>query len=215
LGNSGGNFLDGRGGADLMAGFGGNDVYVVDNAADFPFEALGEGVDTVYALTSYTLGAGTEIEILSVTDHSLTTAINLTGNEYNNAVLGNGGANVINGGLGTDYLYGFGGADSFVFNTALGGGNADVIYGYDGIGTDGDDVILLDDAVFTGMALGALDPNAFVAGTAALDANDRIIYDPTTGALYFDADGSGGGAQVLFAVLDSSPALTAGDFTVI
>jgi|GEM_PF-1137814 len=215
LGNAGANYLDGGGGADVMVGFGGNDVYVVDNAADFAFEALGQGVDTVYALTSYALGAGTEIETLSVTDHSLTTAINLTGNEYSNAVLGNSGANIINGGLGTDYLYGFGGADSFVFNTTLGNGNVDVIYGYDGIGTDGDDVILLDDAVFTGMTLGSLDPGAFVAGTAALDANDRIIYDTSTGALYFDADGSGAGAQVLFAVLDSSPALAAGDFTVI
>ena len=40
-----------------------------------------------------------------------------------------------------------------------------------------DDTIALDDAVFAGLGAGALDANAFVIGTAAQDADDRIIYD--------------------------------------
>ena len=48
-----------------------------------------------------------------------------------------------------------------------------------------------------------------------LDADDRILYDASTGKLYFDADGSGAGAAVQFAILSGSPALNASDFTVI
>jgi serralysin len=76
-------------------------------------------------------------------------------------------------------------------------------------------MILLDDAVFTGLSLGALDAGAFRTGTAAADADDRIIYNSTTGALLFDADGVGGVAAVQFATLTGAPALTAADFVVI
>ena len=54
-----------------------------------------------------------------------------------------------------------------------------------------------------------------MVGSAALDADDRIIYDQTTGLLYYDADGNGAGAAVLFAGVAGLPALTAADFTVI
>ena len=77
-------------------------------------------------------------------------------------------------------------------------------------------VIALDDAIFTQIGgPGALNANAFVTGSAAADADDRIIYDSATGNLYYDADGSGAGAQVLFATLSGHPPLTAGDFLVI
>ena len=53
-------------------------------------------------------------------------------------------------------------------------------------------------------------------GTAAADASDRIIYDSATGNLYFDSDGSGATAALLFATLDNAPAtLAASDFLVI
>jgi Ca2+-binding RTX toxin-like protein len=47
------------------------------------------------------------------------------------------------------------------------------------------------------------------------DANDRIVYNQTTGQLFYDADGSGGGAAIHFATLLGAPALGAGDFTMI
>jgi serralysin len=118
---------------------------------------------------------------------------------------------VLNGGAGGDYLVGYGGADRFAFTTALGGGNIDQIADFLS-GTDG---IQLDDAVFTGLGLGALGANAFVVGTTAQDADDRIVYDSATGALFFDADGNGAGAAVQFATLIGHPALSASDFTVI
>jgi Ca2+-binding RTX toxin-like protein len=204
--------LNGAGGADTLVGFGGDDIYVVDNAGDVVFEGGGGGNDAVYALANYTLNAGARVERLSAIDWSQTGSLNLTGNEFANIVEGNAGANVLNGGGGNDVLVGFGGADSFVFATALGGGNVDLIADFQ----TGTDRIQLDDAVFGEIGgLGTLDAGAFVIGSAAGDANDRIIYNSNTGQLFFDADGTGAGAAVLFATLQGAPALSASDFLVI
>jgi serralysin len=210
VGNAGANRLDGGGGADIFAGFGGDDVYLVD-ADDVVREDANGGYDNVAARASFTLGAGAAVEVLSTADNAGTGAINLTGNEFGNILVGNAGANVLNGGLGADRLAGFGGADSFAFTTAIGGGNVDVIADF----AHGTDKILLDDAAFAGLGLGALGANAFVAGGAALDADDRILYNQATGQLFFDADGAGGGAATLFATLEGAPVLSASDFQVI
>ena len=109
-------------------------------------------------------------------------------------------------------MVGNGGADTFAFTTALGAGNVDHIANF----VSGSDKVALDDALFIGLGgLGTFTPNAFFAGTAAHDADDRIIYDNATGNLFYDADGNGATAAVLFAVLDSHPVITASDFTVI
>ena len=79
-----------------------------------------------------------------------------------------------------------------------------------------DDVFRLGSAIFTGIPGGVLAAGSFHVGTAAADAADRIIYDQATGRVFYDADGLGGTAQVLFAVLDTKPAnLTNADFVVI
>jgi Ca2+-binding RTX toxin-like protein len=211
-GNAGANVLNGAGGADTMVGFGGNDIYVVDNAGDVVVENAGQGNDTVYALSNYTLNAGASVETLSSIDWSSTSALNLTGNEIANVVNGNAGANTLDGGAGSDTLTGFGGADNFAFTTALGAGNVDVVGDFVAV----DDTIQLDDAVFTQIGgLGALNANAFFVGSAAHDADDRIIYNQATGQLFYDADGNGAGAAVLFATLQGAPVITASDFQVI
>ena len=78
-----------------------------------------------------------------------------------------------------------------------------------------DDTIRLENAVFTGLAAGALAAGAFNTGAAATQADDRIIYNSATGALLFDADGTGAGAAVQFATLQTGLTLTAADFFVI
>ena len=65
-----------------------------------------------------------------------------------------------------------------------------------------DDTILLDDAIFTALGSpGTLAAGAFNTGSAASQADDRIIYNSATGALLYDADGIGGVAAVQFATV--------------
>jgi Ca2+-binding RTX toxin-like protein len=63
------------------------------------------------------------------------------------------------------------------------------------------------------------DASFYAAADAVIghDANDRLIYNTTTGALYYDVDGSGNKAAVQIAVLDRvggiAPTLLYSDFT--
>ena len=212
FGNAGVNNLDGGGGGDTLVGLGGNDNYYIRSGADRAVETAGNGNDRVFALVSFTLEAGSAVEMITTIDNLATTAINLTGNELVNAIFGNAGANILNGGAGNDTLVGLDGADTYAFTSALGPGNVDSISGF----VAGLDRIALDDAIFTGLAPGALPAGAFRTGTAAADADDRIIYDPASGALYFDADGNGAGSSAVhFATVATGLALNAGDFVVI
>jgi serralysin len=120
-------------------------------------------------------------------------------------------------GDGNDSLVGGAGADSFVFATAPGVLTGGVVADF----TSASDNISLDDAAFT--AIGGLGNFAagdarFFAGagaTAGHDADDRLVYNTTTGALYYDADGSGAGAAQQVTTLAGHPALAATDITVI
>jgi len=211
VGNAGANTLDGGGGADQLWGREGDDSYFAD-ADDVVIEYAGQGYDVLYARASYALVAGLSIEMLATANNLATTAINLTGNELDNFVTGNAGSNLLDGGLGADSLQGRGGNDSFAFTTALGGGNIDAILDF----VSNSDKVALDDAIFAGIGTpGSFNANAFFAGTAAHDTDDRIIYDRAAGKLYYDADGSGAGAQILFAIVSGAPVIAASDFQVI
>jgi serralysin len=76
-----------------------------------------------------------------------------------------------------------------------------------------EDSIVLDDAVFTALRPGLLMNGEFTIGTAAQDANDRIIYD-SNGSLWYDGDGAGGAAAVQFAQLANHATLSGFDILV-
>ena len=63
-------------------------------------------------------------------------------------------------------------------------------------------------AVFTKLAAGALDAANFCQGSAALQADDYILYNQTTDILAYDADGNGANAAVQFALLSNNATLT-------
>lgn len=207
-GNAGSNFLNGGGGSDTLYGLGGDDAYLVDALNDQVVEFAGGGTDTVYATGSFALGSGSEVETLTVYDRGTANALNLTGSDTANRIIGNDGANVLDGKGGADTLYGLGGADVFAFSSALGAGNVDTVIGF----ASGSDHIQLSSAIFGGLGTGPLATGAFATGTAAADADDRIVYDQATGRLSYDADGSGAGAAVDFALLSPGTVLAASDF---
>jgi Ca2+-binding RTX toxin-like protein len=213
-GQDGNDLLNGGGGADEMSGGAGNDLYFVDHAGDVITEAGGQGIDEVRATVSYTLTAGADVELLRTDTDAGAAPINLTGNANGNVVRGNAGANVINGGDGNDELTGLGGADLFLFNTAL-----DATFNVDAI-TDfnvADDTIRLDATIFSSdLAVGnSVAGSQFVIGDAAGDPNHRIIYNSETGAVYYDSDGTGAAAQIQFAQLSVGLALENFDFFVV
>ena len=189
-----------------MYGGGGGDTYVVDHAGDQVFESGGQGIDSVYASVSWTLTAGSDVEVIIAEG---LTSQNLTGNANGNVLRGNDASNILNGGNGNDDLTGFGGQDAFLFNTPLNAaGNIDRILDFN----VADDTIRLEQAVFPAFGVGTISADQFVIGTSAQDASDRIIYNSSTGALFYDNDGIGGNAQVQFAELSRGLALTNLDF---
>jgi Ca2+-binding RTX toxin-like protein len=212
-GTFGVNTLDGRGGADTLIGFAGGDLYIVDNLGDTVIEAVGGGVDRVVADVSYALNAGAEVETLSSRQHSSLAALNLTGNAFGQTIQGTFGVNTLNGKGGNDVLFGFAGADTFVFDSVLGAGNIDQLADFNIV----DDIINLDDAVFAGLATGALAASAFVLGAVGTLANTaQVIYNSATGVISFDRDGSSSGfASQQFATVATGLGLSTADFFVI
>jgi serralysin len=154
-------------------------------------------------------------------------ALNLTGNSIANTLFGNTGANIIAGLAGNDFLYGGAGNDRltgglnndyFVFHTALDATtNVDAITDFSVL----DDTIRLENAIFTGLgiATGVLAAGAFNFGAAATEADDRIVYNNSTGALIYDSNGSvAGGIVQQFANLSAGlqvQGISAADFVVI
>ncbi|MDF2466241.1 MAG: hypothetical protein K0Q43_4476 [Ramlibacter sp.] len=228
-GLAGNDVLDGGSGRDNMAGGADNDNYWVDDRRDVVTELSNEGMDEVFASISYTLGANLEFLTL-VADAG---AINGTGNELDNGLIGNSAANVLDGGAGIDTIFGDGGndtligglgsdsldggagLDAFRFDAAL-GTNVDTIENF----VVADDVIQLDRAIFTTLprvkGKFVVTDAQFFIGAAANDTSDRIIYNDQTGALFYDADGTGATAAVQFATLvDVVGTLSAADFAVV
>lgn len=222
IGNSGANRLDGRSGNDRMAGGAGDDEYVVSRAGDIVTEAAASGIDTVISVVSYTLGD--HVERLELGGRgSLTGRGNSLDNEISGAsgadlLFGGNGRDLIEGGAGDDRLFGGDGRDSlaggrgadrFYFDARL-GAQPDLLLDFDGL----EDSVFLDRAVFDAIAPGRVGSDAFCAGRAATDAGHRIVYDRVTGAIFYDADGSGAGEAVLFCRVDPQAQLSASDFTI-
>lgn len=213
IGTSGANVLNGSVGNDTLQGLGGGDV-LVGGAGNDALDG-GAGGDTL----SY---AGSSLAVYvrlfngtvfggDANGDTIAGFENVLGSSQADDLVGSASANLLDGALGNDTLSGLGGADVFRFSTALGGANVDTISGY----SVAEDVIQLDNTVFTGLTAGTLTAGAFNTGLAASQADDRIVYNAATGMLLFDADGSGAGAAIQFATLGIGLAMTASEFVVI
>lgn len=218
------NTSDGLDDADTLYGNDGNDIIYGNAGGDTIY--AGSGFDTVHGGMGNDLILGGDAAAGGPDE-----ADTLYGNDGNDIIYGNAGGDIIDGGAGYDTIDGgvgndvvAGGADGdtlsggsgldfFLFNTALGGTNVDAITDF----VVADDLIGLEDAVFTALPPGYLVASAFTANASgvALDATDRLIYETDTGYLYYDADGNSGGASILFARLAAGLSMTAADFLVV
>lgn len=218
-GLQGNDSLTGGTGQDIMYGGIGNDSYDVDHVADVIHEFAGEGIDTVKSSISYSLGDF--LENLTLTKSA---AINGTGNALNNILTGNTGINTLDGGLGSDTLKGgLGndvltgglGSDTFVFDTTLNAAsNKDTVTDFNPT----EDTLALVRSIFSKLNTGNIPIDQFIAGaglTAGQDSNDYLIYNTSTGDVYYDKDGSGAQQAVCFMTLSNKPVLTYDDFLVL
>ena len=197
--------LRGNGGDDHIEGFGGNDRVFGGTGVD---TLLGDfGNDVLYGE-----GGGDTLEGGADTDR-------LFGGAGNDTLKGGSGADRLDGGRGNDrldggnereILSGDAGRDTFVFDGEFAAGRKparilDFIHGVDKLEVDG---------TWGGLPEGALAKAAFHVGAAAQDADDRLVYNKATGALYYDPDGVSGEAPVKIAVLTTKPVLSHLDFII-
>ena len=228
FGGRGDDILSGGKGEDSLWGGQGNDIAFGGDGKDRLWGESGDdiligddGDDLIYG------GAGNDY---------------LLGGSGRDSLWGDAGRDILNGGGGDDLLFGGAGSDSI-----LGGGGDDIIFG--GAGADqfrfsnllsqgldsikdyqsGIDKIIISALGFGGglQAGTIVTAEQFLETTnsTAITINQRLIYDSTTGGLFFDADGSGlGSSSVQFATLFVDPlnpdrphpiGLTTADFSLI
>ena len=242
-GLAGNDTLDGGlGGKDKLEGGLGNDTYYINNVLDTITEESGEGTDTVLAkLDVFGLVANVEnlklLEVGTAEDgrpiasfgvgNALANTIEgssevnqLSGLAGDDNIYGLSGNDALIGGAGNDFLVGGLGSDYFIFDdTALNSTtNVDIIADFE----SGVDAIQLSTTIFKKLVAGdndnfdgELSVDHFKVGAVATGANDYIIYNQDTGNLYYDADGNGSQAAVLFANLIGGQNLAYTDFTVL
>lgn len=217
VGTNGNDTLTDTPGNDLIEALGGNDTIVIAHGGEDTIDG-GSGFDTI---SFY--GQAPEGFVFDFGNGRTSNVERLLADSGDDHLIGAGGAQNLSGVAGDDTLEGRGGSDilwggtgedTFVFRE-LGAANADTIRDW-----NGGDSIALDNEVM--VALGAdgdfvAGDTRFVANAAgtAQDGSDRVVYDTTSGELYYDADGSGAGAAQLIATISGAPGLAANDISVI
>lgn len=222
--------------ADTFAGSAGNDTIDGRDGQDWvEFANVGRGVTVDLAAGTTTGGAGNDIltSIENIQGSALSDL--LLGSDAVNRINGNGGNDWIAGGAGKDVLTGGTGKDELVGgpgNDTLTGGAGKDLFIFESPLLDvpltncdritdfspTDDTIGLYCAIFTatGAATGPVAAENFkviVTGDVT-DADDYLIYNRSTGGLFYDPTGGDNGLAdaVRFAILGKGLALTAADF---
>jgi len=179
---------------------------IVDNTPD----GSGVGIDEAVVV-----GITTNVSYNVGSSGSATVTIgDINGGSGNDVLTGADGNDTLTGGSGNDTLTGgLGVSDVYVYNASTEG--IDVIKDF----VAGADFLRISAAGFGGglVAGSALLGTQFLSGsgvTAAATADQRFLYDMTTGTLRFDVDGTGGTASQTLAILTGAPSITTSNFTI-
>jgi len=213
-------------GNDSMEGGTGNDIYQVDSPGDIINEesTITTDLDNVISSVSYSLGS--DLDLLTLTG---TGNLNGSGNELSNNITGNDGINNLNGGAGNDRINGGAGND-----TLTGGTGNDTLTG--GTGNDSfyfsspserrdsitdfnisTDLIRVATSGFGGGVIpsGPLFTSRLAIGTLPTAAIAQFIYNPATGNLLFDRDGTGAALPDHFLTLANKALLTSSKIVIV
>jgi len=178
-----------------------NDLNLTENGTPVAIIITGNNLNNI--LKSAPTNWNDIRSILSTIDNAKESKEEFYGLGGNDTILAGGGDDLLSGGTGNDRLTGGAGEDRFLFDTLLNAKtNIDTITDF----LTGTDRIELDDAIFEKFlgVTGQIAESNFVkggTGVKALDSNDHLIFNTATGALFYDADGSGSGAAIQFATL--------------
>jgi Ca2+-binding RTX toxin-like protein len=213
IGDAENNYLDGEEGNDSLFGGAGNDMLL---------GGLGED----------TIDGGLGIDSVNLSDLNIAAVVNLVqgdviysdgsqdiirnienvfGTQANDQIIGDAGNNRLDGLFGNDVLTGGAGADVFAFSRPEAGN--DIITDFSLV--QGDKIAVSARGFDTTLVGEVLSSERFTVGSSASTTTQQFIYNPTTGALFFDADGSGTTAiQTQIAALSPNLELTNTDFLV-
>ena len=142
---------------------------------------------------------------------------NAVGTNLSDKIIGNAGANIIEGGVSNDILTGKGGSDTFMYRSASEGFDkitdfgANDFFSISASGFGGGlsaDVPLSTSASSTGVFVSDVNPTP-------LGSNANFLYNSSTGLLSFDVDGVGAGQVIPLATLDTTPTLSVEQFTIV
>ncbi|MEH2216983.1 MAG: calcium-binding protein [Nostoc sp.] len=222
VGNNGNDTLNGGGGNDTIYGGIGDDLLSValndgndakidggigDDLLSVDFGYTPGGITTTFNATTNigSIAAGT-----NQVSYKNIERLNISGTWFDDNIVGNNGNDTLNGGGGNDILTGGNGNDTFAFSSYDEG--IDTIYDFNATNE-----LIQVSAFYSGggLSTGSLSANQFTIGTSATTSAQRLIYDSSTGGLFFDQDGSEGGfTQVKFAQLSVGLSLTNNNFVV-
>ena len=141
----------------------------------------------------------------------------LNGGVGKDTLLGGNGDDVLDGGVGIDTLSGGAGNDTFLFSTAPGKSNNDVITDFQ----SGSDKIKLLVTAFSAIkgGDGVFSSADLLVGTGVnrgtTVGGEHLIFNTANSTLYYDADGGGAGVGVQIATLSGVVAMDSADFIVI
>ncbi|MEH2286985.1 hypothetical protein [Nostoc sp.] len=151
----------------------------------------------------------------------------LRGGTGNDTLIGGGGNDTLVGGAGNDVLTGGEGVDRFLYNTDAAFDSTDVgldsINGFYGVffaATTQSDKIVLDKTTFNTITsvpgIGFSNESDFEITSSAGTSTAKIVYDPVSGQLFYNENGStaGFGSGGLFVTLSGAPILKASDFII-